>query len=402
MRLMKPTRFLIPALLILTVDSARGQGNQNPPASQGVARQLAADEAARVLGIPQSFINTFQTGVQGFDDSSPAKERLNQDQLRGFINQFDVTRTAAALPLIKVKDRRYVLIPMNELVRQPVVEASAAHEVTRPDKEKAASQYTEIDHRDPPGLRLTPVRNQGQRNTCVAFAACAELEAMLLARDPKSHPHLSENLAYYWFMKEERSSPCRDPGLATYRAAEYLKKYIVGDEKYWKYVATDPAELDSKGRCGEVNVVPPDMKGSDGVGIDQFQLLPGTSDVKPDGSIDIKDTKTLERLLAKGQNIVFDTVVAWTTDAAQGIIDVTLGPQGQPIFGGGGHAMLIVGYKRKGQGTDPRPFFIVKNSWGSGYGDGGYLYITYDYVRTYARFGYSTAALRNGKVEVKP
>jgi hypothetical protein len=400
MRLMKQTRFLIPALLLLTVDSAQGQGNQNPPATQGVARQLAANEAARVLGVPQSFINSFQTGVLGLDESSPAKERLNQNQLRDFIKQFDVTRTAAALPLIKVKDRHYVLIPLNELVRQPAVETSAAREVTRPGTEKAASHYTEIDHRDRHGL--TPIRDQGQRNTCVAFAACAELEAMLLARDPKSDPDLSENLAYYWFMKEEASSPCQDPGLATYRAAGYLKKYIVGKEKDWKYVSIDPAELDSRGQCDSINVVPPDMKGSDGVGIDQFQPLPGTSDVKPDGSIDIKDTKTLERLLAKGQNIVFGTVVAWTTDAAQGIIDVTLGPDGQPIFGAGGHAMLIVGYKSKGRGTDPRPFFIVKNSWGTDYGDGGYLYMTYDYIRAYARYGYSTAALRDGKVEVKP
>lgn len=40
----------------------------------------------------------------------------------------------------------------------------------------------------------------------------------------------------------------------------------------------------------------------------------------------------------------------------------------------GGHAMLCVGY------SDPDRVFIVRNSWGTQYGDKGYCYIPYDYV----------------------
>ncbi|WP_295667594.1 C1 family peptidase [uncultured Mucilaginibacter sp.] len=40
----------------------------------------------------------------------------------------------------------------------------------------------------------------------------------------------------------------------------------------------------------------------------------------------------------------------------------------------GGHAVLAVGYNDKEQ------YFIVRNSWGTDWGDGGYFYLPYDYV----------------------
>lgn len=54
---------------------------------------------------------------------------------------------------------------------------------------------------------------------------------------------------------------------------------------------------------------------------------------------------------------------------------------------GGGHAMLIVGYVPKGSlhSGAPKPegsgFFIVRNSWSTGYGDCGYIYLDEKYVR---------------------
>lgn len=40
----------------------------------------------------------------------------------------------------------------------------------------------------------------------------------------------------------------------------------------------------------------------------------------------------------------------------------------------GGHAMLIVGY------DDSKRVFIVRNSWGEGWGDKGYCYFPYEYI----------------------
>jgi hypothetical protein len=40
----------------------------------------------------------------------------------------------------------------------------------------------------------------------------------------------------------------------------------------------------------------------------------------------------------------------------------------------GGHAVLCVGY------DDSRKVFIMRNSWGSKWGDKGYFYLPYDYL----------------------
>ena len=56
----------------------------------------------------------------------------------------------------------------------------------------------------------------------------------------------------------------------------------------------------------------------------------------------------------------------------------------------GGHAVLVTGYVDNtklpagiaaGSGGG---YLIIKNSWGTGSGDGGYFYVPYDYIKTYA------------------
>lgn len=51
----------------------------------------------------------------------------------------------------------------------------------------------------------------------------------------------------------------------------------------------------------------------------------------------------------------------------------------------GGHAVLVVGYRSDGM-------FIVRNSWGVGWGDGGYGYLPPAYVDTYGVEAWSLAS----------
>lgn len=49
----------------------------------------------------------------------------------------------------------------------------------------------------------------------------------------------------------------------------------------------------------------------------------------------------------------------------------------------GGHAVLVVGFV--GGSLDPDGYFVVRNSWSAAWGDNGYCYLPYDYVRAHGR-----------------
>jgi len=365
------------------------------------ARELSAKEAAQVLGIPKSYLDRLTSG----DKETKPKEKLSELDFEAFRFQFG--RTQKGLATFQVRPNVYfILISLSDQDRQPnptqggkeAVQPNAKPNkipLTRKGEKLTLSDMppVSVDHRP----KMTPVRDQGERGTCVAFAACADLEAGTMEKKlGLKDERLCENLAYLRFMKKESSTPCKDPGLATFRAAEYLMDFTVCSEKNWPYVSTDPDELKSKGKCDEIDILPKACIGKNGAGIADYLLLPAGEEVDPDGTIDIKDTLTLERLIHQGHNIVFGTIVAWSTkDANEGTIDVKRGPAGQPIFGSGGHAMMMVGYDRTGK----IPYFIVKNSWSSAYGHKGYLYLSYDYIRTYGRYGYVTTDYRSGLVK---
>jgi hypothetical protein len=87
-------------------------------------------------------------------------------------------------------------------------------------------------------------------------------------------------------------------------------------------------------------------------------------------------TQTLDELrgcLAEGFPVVFGFSVYESFEseavAKTGIMPM---PMNERLLGG--HAVKAVGY------DDSKQWFIVKNSWGSGWGDGGYFYMPYAYI----------------------
>jgi C1A family cysteine protease len=81
----------------------------------------------------------------------------------------------------------------------------------------------------------------------------------------------------------------------------------------------------------------------------------------------------MEQVLAKGYPIIMGFTVYESFESAKvaktGMVPMPA--KGERSMGG--HAILVVGYDRK------RRLFIVRNSWGSGWGDKGYFYVGYDY-----------------------
>lgn len=80
----------------------------------------------------------------------------------------------------------------------------------------------------------------------------------------------------------------------------------------------------------------------------------------------------LKSVLLTGQALTFGFVVytSFMSIGRDGIMPIPKPGEGQL----GGHAVTLVGY------DDQRQMFICRNSWGAGWGDGGYFYMPYSYA----------------------
>lgn len=148
-----------------------------------------------------------------------------------------------------------------------------------------------VDHRS----KQTPIKNQGERGTCVAFASLAAMEALTLIPND-----LSEQYAYHLFMVKEGKRCWQNEGLETWKGAEYLKDGVC-IESLWPYESSDillaksdsgqhrpPAEAVSNANCKVIT----------------YQLI------FDEGSTSIRNTHYLESILRQGYDIVYGTGVA--------------------------------------------------------------------------------------------
>jgi Papain family cysteine protease len=228
-----------------------------------------------------------------------------------------------------------------------------------------------VDHRP----SQSPVKNQQSRGTCVSHASLGLLEAALHVPDD-----LSEQYAHYKFNEFENRPQDQDNGLRTTNAAPYLTRDDGRTclESDWPYIPDQPT-ITAAVHAGTYG--PPEAaEDNQTYGYLTYKLI---DDAGLEGE-SIKNTRFLESLLALGYDIVIGTWVSWDDSQNAHILRPLLDSNGEPV-GRGGHAMLVVGYDR------PDEYFILKNSWGLGWGHAGYGYFHYDYIRSCFKYGFTVA-----------
>lgn len=205
--------------------------------------------------------------------------------------------------------------------------------------------------------QLPAPQQQGQRDSCVAFALVALYQ--LAAADSTD---LSEQFLY-WACKQRDNHP--GGGTKPPVAFEVLRDIGVCTEATWPYVADNqpgsegqgppPAEAESEARQRRIK---------------SFQALPK------------QDIHQIRAALAEGNAVMIGMFIYehWL-DAWQGR---SLGRIRKPLPGesrGGGHAMVAVGY-REDLDAPGGGYVVVRNSWGTSWAsdnsDGpGYCHIPY-------------------------
>ena len=238
------------------------------------------------------------------------------------------------------------------------------------------------------------VQDQGGRGTCTAFAVGAAIEAKL--KEKKAGiGHISKEYLYWLAVSKNERRACASDGqsLGVYHnkiiKADVLK---VPEQKFWPYQK-------NTGLFGEDLICPGDApreaKQKAKVKVNNayyFQSLRADT-ARPSPTAKSADNPAyIEAWLAAGYDVVIG--VGWAVNHKtayglsniRGIIDVNK-VNGKRAKAEGGHAMSIVGYNRNGDKKIGGGYFIVKNSWGTGHGDGGYIKLSYDYIRAYAWSG---------------
>ncbi len=246
------------------------------------------------------------------------------------------------------EEQQYRLLPNKN--EEPLKDAYQPHDV----------KATSLDLRS----NFAPVKDQGQQGSCLAFALTSIFEYTMRVANHRGEQDLSERFLYYNARRMDSSitDPNQDTGLSFKPAIDTLMQYGIATEDLCKYspevhneAPTQEAYNDAKKR-----------------------LLRKALSVP-------HSVSAIKSALEDGYPVAASFVLSQTfAKIQQGFISL---PDESEIAAAqesdSNHAMVIVGFE------DRLQCFLVRNSWGTGWGDFGYCYIPYAYVENKNLFNYA-------------
>lgn len=193
-----------------------------------------------------------------------------------------------------------------------------------------------------------PAFDQGQLGSCTGNGTAGLLG--YLENKQKNVWQVFSRLFIYWHEREIEKTINEDAGAMIRDGMKVLQKIGAPLESSWPYNITRFTEKPSA--QAEAEAVNHRIK--------EYHRVTKVS--------------TAKAALASAQPIVMGMLVYDSFESAQvartGMVPMPHQTEQQL----GGHCMLIVGY------DDAKQCFIVRNSWGMGWGDKGYCYIPYQFV----------------------
>jgi C1A family cysteine protease/uncharacterized tellurite resistance protein B-like protein len=215
----------------------------------------------------------------------------------------------------------------------------------------AASAQTRLPRRVDLREYLTEVENQEDTNSCAANAVAGAYE-YLVKRHLGEEAYDVSRLFIYYNGRAVDGCEHEDEGSVIGSLIESLKEHGACSEETW------PFDEDL------VNEQPNDEAYQEASQflIEDTALVPTQLDA-------------WKSALAEGYPIIFGISLFRSFDKHRkpGLVPLP-SPRESSRESHGGHAMLAVGY------SDQDRVFIVRNSWGTDWGDEGYCYIPYDYL----------------------
>lgn len=244
------------------------------------------------------------------------------------------------------KDKKYRLLP--DFDEEPLKDSYEPHDVT----------CESVDLR----AQFSSIKDQGQQGSCLSFTLTSIFEYMM-KMNLKEDCDLSEAFLYYNARNMDDTGDVdvnTDKGSRFHPSIESLSKYGLALEKYWPY--NDQA----------YTTRPTEQAYEDAATRKLVKAL------NVDRSVNAIKSALVDGFPIAGSFVLypsFFTNNGYVSMPTQEEIeerknDVT--EEGKIRHSR--HAMVIVGY------SDKLQMFIVRNSWGTSWGEKGYCYMPYDYV----------------------
>ena len=219
---------------------------------------------------------------------------------------------------------------------------------------------------------LDDVRDQKARNTCVAHATLAAMERF--TGGPTMPDDLSEEDAHHAFARAHSKTCCENASVVTIKAPNHLKTHGVPKESIWTYTSPPPACTVVQ-NCGSTLHQPLTTPAA------RYRIDAATLVLRQQSAASITNPAYLEALLEDHDLVVGTYIPGISKTDSEGTLDIWFDGD-QPYCPSGGHALLLVGYDHNSQ------YFIARDSRGKTWGHGGYLYLTYRFMRVYAKYGF--------------
>ena len=203
---------------------------------------------------------------------------------------------------------------------------------------------------------FTEIKNQGQQGACMSFSMVSVFE-YFLKKNHAQFPDLSEQFLYY-NARKRIGKEMVDEGSTSVGSIQTLQEDGICSEEAWPYKVGGFAEEPSAEAYKEAK----------------------RRRVKRAVMVE-KKIETLKSALDDGLPVVF--IVDLFPSFVQGVNGFVSMPSEEEVkqLKESGekhsHAMVLCGF------NEEQRVFKVRNSWGKEFGDGGYCYLSYDYIMQY-------------------
>ncbi len=194
------------------------------------------------------------------------------------------------------------------------------------------------------------VYDQGQLGSCTSNAVAGACEFAWI-REKKPNSYTPSRLAIYYDERVIEGTPGTDSGAQVRDGLKVIHEKGFASESFWPY------------DVGKFATRPPQTYYSNAA----FEKVVSYAAVPQTHYAMKKALTNLDPIV-----IGFTVYESFESDSVATDGMVPMPKADEQVLGG--HAVLIVGY------SDPDQAFIVRNSWGMGWGMGGYCYMPYQYL----------------------